>query len=312
MQQQIIKYLYSNIDLSKYKYEMLSDDFTKLSTTKFFVGGNYYGKNCLLIFMKSTVALIDRKTLKFNKTKVNVNDVDIKILNIKTHDILHNGAIIDGTYIQNKGKDVFIANDVYFFNTFDISKMGLIEKLMLLKKYLELESDEINILVGDVFDISFAEKIKATSKYLIRGLCFYPEYEKTKYIYLFKSKQETKPPVINTKKIYKYIPKQMDVDIYAIFEMKEKDISDVYKLYAIEQKIEGGRLVYKKIFMGIAYIQNIAKSQWCKSIIKTEKLVKCKYNFKNSAWEPISVEHDQLIPTDIKEIEKNMIMIEDE
>ena len=83
--QRLLDFIYSSVDLSKYRYEMIetNTDLPKIFNKNFYLTPNFVGNNCLLVFTKLRDKyysfLIDRKTLSYSKNRVDISKVDFEI-----------------------------------------------------------------------------------------------------------------------------------------------------------------------------------------------------------------------------------------
>lgn len=206
---QLIDYIYSTVDLSQFKYEMLEykEDMPKLFDNKYHLTANFSGTNCLLIFTKIRdkfqAFTIDRKTLSYSKDRVDPNKVDLKHVAVELDTSIYKGTILDGVLVKTDGTDQFIISDVYTFKGSDYSNVDLEMKMFEVKTYLESTDPQLNTLknrhkfhpelelsVNRLYPLKDIEKFvdKVVPKFKdckIRGLCFYPEISGTKLIYLF-------------------------------------------------------------------------------------------------------------------------------
>jgi len=86
------------------------------------------------------------------------------------------------------------------------------------------------------------------------------------------------------------------------------DKGDIYKLYAIDYYDLHGKLMYKKVNMGIAYISTSDKSKQFRELFldlgnKNSVLMKCKFNHKYAKWEPTAIDTIKKQPTFYNEID---------
>lgn len=112
-----------------------------------------------------------------------------------------------------------------------------------------------------------------------------------------------------------YVAKSSEKSIYAVLEMKGTNTVDNYKLFAVEQVIEGTSTKLKKCQMDIAYIPTIEKSRWCKEIItgshKGSVFVKCIWRDEKRKWEPMEVKKDVKLPSLMEDIRKDLVILEE-
>lgn len=207
--QQLIKYIYSTIDISQFKYDLLKYDhqLSKFISGVYYVSPNFHGKNCFLVFTKIKSRyysfLVDRRQLSYTLDKVRFDNVFIHHCNIDIDLSIYAGTIFDGIYIRKGNSHEFIITDVYCFKGTDYTGNKLKHKLFEIKMYLDnigtqmkYNKDKINartnleLHVNDLYEINDVRKfmdrdIKNYSDYQVRGVCFYPEISGTKLIHLF-------------------------------------------------------------------------------------------------------------------------------
>lgn len=165
--------------------------------------------------------------------------------------------------------------------------------------------------------------------FIIRGICYYPVKSGTKLIYLFNNSENNvsdannqthsinrykivpktnstsessdsstsecdreSPKIITNVEKQKapkmiYTPKGKKTDESYVFEIKKTDVVDVYILNAIECVEK----TIKRKKIGLAFIPNAARSNWCIEIMndKNQLLVHCKFHKDKMKWEPILV-----------------------
>lgn len=201
LKEQLVNYIFNVVDLSRFKFELLQFDteLHQLVEKKYFLSANFSGSNCLLIFtkIKDTYhsCLIDRKSLSYNRQKVNVNDVITFPINLKLDREIYNGTIFDGIFIQGK-KKTFVITDVYFFKGQDYTMSKLDSKLLTTFSYLRSnynENDKNNnivLTVNKLYPLAEIESlvendIPKIKDFFVRGIAFYPEKSGTKLIYLY-------------------------------------------------------------------------------------------------------------------------------
>ena len=201
--QQLINYIYSTVDLSKFKYEIIQyeSELPQLLKQKYFVSVNFVGFNSLLVFCKIRdryhTFTVDRQTLSYNKAKIDFTKVKIDFRRIGLDPSIYNGTIFDGLLIKrHKTNDLFIISDVYSFCGSDYTQMILKTKLELTFAYLNNNykpndsKNNLELTVNKVFTMDktqhVIEKVIPSIRDIkTRGLCFYPEITGTKLIYLF-------------------------------------------------------------------------------------------------------------------------------
>lgn len=201
----VVSYVYDSLDLSKYNFEILDkhNQLSKFVSNRYFLTHNYYGKNSFLVFAKVRgkfySSVIDRRTMSYDKTKINMSKLDIIHFNVDVDEKIFRGTILDGTYNKVNGEHLFIISDVFYFCGEDMRNVKLDLKMEQVKLYL----DNINHITSNKFKInkrynlelkiSEFENIKnirdfVSQKNHSRGICFYPELTGTKLIYNFNDK----------------------------------------------------------------------------------------------------------------------------
>lgn len=211
LKEQLVNYIFNVVDLSRFKFELLQFDseLHQLTEKKYFLSANFSGSNCLLIFTKIRdtyhSCLIDRKSLSYNRQKVNINDVITFPVNLKLDREIYDGTIFDGIYVQGK-KKTFVITDVYFFKGQDYTMSKLDSKLLTIFSYLRSNYNEneknnnIVLTVNKLHPLADIETlvendIPKIKDFFVRGIAFYPEKSGTKLIYLYgnENKDNTAP-----------------------------------------------------------------------------------------------------------------------
>lgn len=212
--QDLIKYIYSTIDISQFKYDLLKYEhqLNKFLTDTYYVSPNYYGKNCFLVFTKVKAKyysfLIDRKQLSYSFDKVQLDNVYIHHCNVDIDLSIYSGTIFDGVYIKKGNSFEYIITDVYCFKGTDYTGTKLKHKLFEIEVYLDnigsqfkYNNERLNnrtnleLKINKLYDVTELRQFMDNDikifqdKYQIRGVCFYPEMSGTKLIYLFENNE---------------------------------------------------------------------------------------------------------------------------
>ncbi len=353
----VIDYIYSKINISKFKYKLL-ENYTDLSSfqdsNKFYVSANFSGSNCLLVFCKmknkNYSFLVDRKTLSFNADQIKYDSVNITPINIKLDNSIYQGTIIDGIFIKHdkKREKFFVITDMYMFRGVSTEKDKINMKLSNIETYLDYNMKSCQNLIltinklyeFDSIDKLVNEDIKKTHDFHVRGLSFYPEFSGTKLIYVFnddkdkkflnKSATDKEPQkeiithVKNTvqpseskktKITYSVKDSYKKDDICFVLELRKTDITDVYKLFVVEEVEKEDKKILKTKKMGIAYVPTKDCSQLCKDVfsktVNNRALFKCQFDSNKNKWVPIEEAKYNKVPDKISKIEEKLELIEE-
>lgn len=222
---QLINYIYSTVDISRFKFDLLKFDnqLPLLLKQKYFVSANFSGSNCLLVFVtikgKYHSFLVERKSLSYNLSKVDMAKVAITNISVKLDASIYSGSIFDGIYIQTKNEKLFVICDIYQLRGQDQTSARLDSKLITIKKYLDVNytqsenSNDLILSVNKLFNIDktdhlISDVIPSLKEYNVRGICFYPETSGTKLIFMFDNdsrndEKEKSNPIPITQNLFK-------------------------------------------------------------------------------------------------------------
>ena len=142
----VIDYLYSKVDLSKHRYDMLSLDKLKyLQENEHYLSLNYKGFNYYLIIFeteyqvgtnKKYCILIDKKKLKYNKNQLDMKTTHIVQIHMNLPEELYKGSIFYGKLSQSSSKSLFIIQDCFYLSGNNLLKMDMIEKIHKIDKVI--------------------------------------------------------------------------------------------------------------------------------------------------------------------------------
>lgn len=343
------KYIYSLIDLKKYKYTVINtiDDLHILKSQKYYVSLNFCGLNCLYVFIKIRdkyfSVIIDKKTLSFNQSQVIFSNIKMYYTTIRLDESIYDGTIMDGIFIDNEQK--FIVNDIFYFRGTNLTDDKISNKLINIKVFLDatMKQDDLinNIMVttNKFFELCDIEKIINApimkKKNIVRGLLFYPDLSGISLVYVTVNKTSSElsgidkiktfddnktSDKITRKNIEEVVKEKMDSpkfinkykikttkEIYATFEIKKTDITDVYKLFLAATEIKNGKPQLRGKKIDIAFIPTTECSAMCNSLFENSaggmQLVKCLFDKNHGKWIPIERDNTKKHPTLISEIE---------
>ena len=222
MKNLIISKIYEMIDLSKFKYRLIEtiEDMEIFNKFEYSLSANYAGTNCLLVFLKINDTyhsfLVDRKTLSYNFSQLNLSNVNIIPIKVRIDRSIYDGTIFDGIYIENPrtGERTFIINDFYYFCGTNTTHDKLQSKIGTIAEYIpkNIKDDplinDILITVNRLYSYGDIEKlvykiIPKVNGYVIKGITFHPEISGTKLIYLFEK---------NNNRVINNFPQQMHIN----------------------------------------------------------------------------------------------------
>lgn len=307
----IIDYLYSQLNLSKYRYGML-DNIQKLKflqDNEHYVSPNYKGLSYFLIFMvinsKSYCVLIDRKKLSYHKTQLDINSLYIVRILVNASQSIFSGSIFEGKIIKKDNDYHFLIQDCYYLMGKKILDMELNQKMLYLNDIIKTN------LSGPTMCNNFSFKINKLYKYdelqtLIsdimpkcginsNGLVFYPKFSGMTSIFIDKkvekveieSKQTEKVEARSHDLIYNFksflesrtYSYEKEGKLKNMF-LKRTSITDVYDIFENKDSPK----------LGIAHIPNLKISHYCDANIKKEfTFCKCIFNTKFNKWIPLQV-----------------------
>ena len=202
--QDLLEFIYNSIDLYNLKYKILEfeDQLSLLKEKHYYVSANYNGIHSLLLFTKIKdkfySIIIDRKTLTYNQSHINVDDVKMISIAIRLDKNIYDGTIIDGVLLYNNidGVKNFVINDIYMFCGKYLIEEKINNKMNQITAYLDKckvdnSFNTLSLIVNKLYNINDTNQLIndliPRSKYnkSIKGIAFYPEISSTKLIYLY-------------------------------------------------------------------------------------------------------------------------------
>ena len=311
IKKKIINLLFSKINLSKYRFNML-DSINKLNFLKnntHYFSPNFRGVNYIMVFTKINntkyCVIINKKNFSYHKNNINYNRINIIKIKVLVNNNIFNNTIFDGKFIYNNNVSYFLIKDCYIINNTSIEHMEILEKLTYIDNIIKTQfhgNDTCenfifkinNLKTYDMLEETIAKKY--SHKIPIVGLEFYPKYSGVTIIYIDKNKKNNTVTIDNNNNniqsfsldLITNLPKILlnrkysyeDNNTTKLF-LKKTDIRDVYNVY---DNINNNKL-------SIAHIPNYKTSIYCYKNIPENKYVQfnCIYYDKFKKWIPISV-----------------------
>jgi hypothetical protein len=310
----IIDYLFSAIDISKYRYNILEtvSQLNDLKINEHYVSPNFKGYNYFLIFNRYNnipyCVAVDRKNLSYHRDKVDIKKLPIFKIKILANQSIFRGTIIDCKLIKNimMIKDCFqiMGNNIIDMDMFD--KMIYLDSIIInqfQKDYCSNFSLKINKLYRYNMLNDMITNIIPNCNYDIQGLIFLPKISGISIIYVDKKNQQSDTKIeITNNNIITNSPNYNNSSINMINDMKEFLLSRTYS-YETDGKISNlyvektniidvyniyeNKDTYNKI--GIAHIPSMKISQYCNENIIDKHLCKCIYYKEFNKWIPLQV-----------------------
>jgi len=313
--QKIIDYVYSKLNLSNHRFNMLNKmKLEFLSNNEHYVSPNFKGFNYFLIFMnletngekKKYCIAIDRRKLSYHIDHIELKSVFMAKIHMKVSESIFNGTIFDGKLIESSDKFIFLIQDCFYLMGKKILDMEMSQKMGHLDNILKIHFSDPNVC--DNFSIklntlckydgleNLIDNILPNCSIPTHGLVFYPKYSGISIIYIVKKFNKVD---IETNQVQNSESKTFDMinnfdkyiknRVYSfengpktrIYWLSRTNIPDVYNL---SEKEDSEKL-------GIAHIPSIKTSHLCDEKIKENKPIKfnCVYYTKFKKWIPISV-----------------------
>jgi hypothetical protein len=334
---EIIENVYNNIPISRYRYNILYKNELNLLKKDFHnVSLNNNGSKYFLVFSQHNgnpnCYYIDKKTLKYNKKNININDINIYSCKHRVHSDYYKLTIIDGDLVQTKENFyVFYICDIYYLKGEKKYHIPIKDKLK------ELKADMITnykidntveccpLRINQLYtynDIDYIIKyIIPNIDYVCSGFVFYPRISGSKIIYKF-SKIEFRQ--ILTKKydiILNYDEIKLNSNLLEQNECTENDYNNKdnqkqsislknIKTYNIIINFEVWKTDFPDVYdlylkdvnnntkkQGIAYIPTLDCSRFIFTLFNknnTNKIImQCKYSLNNHKWIPFKYDPDK-------------------
>lgn len=301
--QKAIDWLYSKLDLSKYRYIMLNNvsKLKFLQDNEHYVSPNFKGYNYLLMMLKindkNLCLAIDRKKLSYHKNQLDMKTFNVILLNIKTSESIFKGTIFDGKLIQTNNEFIFLIQDCFYLmgNTIDLEidkKLAHVDNILknhfkkpyctnfefkLNKMY---KYDELETMIESLPNLAIGTN----------GIIFYPKKSGVNILHIEKKVEKVEIKNVIEQKSYDIIHDFVDFLKSRTYSYEQNGktknlwlhrtlIPDVYDIAESENDER----------IGIAMIPNLKISQLCDEVIN-DKPVKfnCIYSNKFKKWIPLN------------------------
>ena len=307
----IIDYIFSIIELSKYRYNMLENiqQLNFLKTNEHYVSPNFKGFNYFLLFYRfkdniqknkesSYCIAIDKKNLSYHKKSIDIKKVYMFRIKMFAQSSIFMGSLFDTKLIR----DIMLVKDCYYLMGNNICDMEMNEKMIYLDSIIanQFHKDycpNFKLKINKLYKYNMLEEIVKNiipnCELEITGLVFYPFKSGVSYIFTEKAIPDKTTSVQNNAKIvsnesYNMIHeiKQFLTDrIYSyetngikkVLLVEPSEITDVFNVYENENKI------------GIAHIPNYKVSTYCRENIKDKIKCLCIFNKNFNKWIPLNI-----------------------
>lgn len=298
----IIDYIFSLVDLSKYKYNMLENVsmLNFLKTNEHYVSPNYKGFNYFLLFYKFNntphCVAIDKKNLTYSRQKIDIKKVFIIKFKCMVSQSILRGSLFDAKLITNGSSNVMLIKDCFHLMGNNIVDMEMSDKMIYIDNVIsnQFQKDgcanfkiKINKLHKYNMLREIVDNIIPKSEFEINGLMFCPPKSGVSYIYTEKKQQEKINNITVESKSYNMIHeiKQFlmsrkygyENEKKKIYYVEPTEITDVYNIIDNDERI------------GIAHIPDYKTSQYCRDNIKSRVKCQCIYNKHFNKWVPINI-----------------------
>lgn len=307
----VIDYLYSKLDLSKHRYNILNNiqKLKFLQESPHYVSPNYKGYNYLLIMMtinnKQVCAAIDRKKLSYHKSQLDLKTIQVIQINmLLSNDSIFRGSIFDGKLIQNNNTYIFLLQDCFSLMGSKLLDMEMNDKMKHLDNILKThfmkdktQCSNFEFKLNKLYCYDELEKLISDMPKLpisTNGIIFYPKQSGITVLHIEKKLEKIEINSNNNEvieqKSYNIIKdfvnflKSRTYSYEANSKMKHLWLNRtiIPDVYDISEKENGDK-------MGIALVPNLKTSHMCDDIIK-ENPVKfnCVYSNKFKKWIPLN------------------------
>ncbi len=310
---QIIDLLYSKLDLSKHRYNILNNvqKLEFLQKNIHYVSPNFKGFNYIVLFLNvnnmNLCVAIDRKKLSYHKSQLDMKTITILKINMNVDISLYKMTIFDGKLIQSNNKYTFLIQDCFYLSGVNMLDIDMKQKMVLLNTMVNDNfKKEMNYCKNFDFKLNklyeyseLEELVTNLPKISIpnNGLIFYPIKSGITTLYIDKKVETVTINSANTnnevieQKSYHIINDFIDFlksrsysyetgSKISTMWLSRTEIPDVYDISTMEH---GDKI-------GIAMIPNLKTSQMCdNTILDVPRQFNCVYSNKFKKWIPLNL-----------------------
>lgn len=306
----IIDYIFSIIELSKYRYNMLENiqQLNFLKSNEHYVSPNFKGFNYFLLFYKfkdniqknkesSYCIAIDKKNLSYHRKSIDIKKVFMYRIKMFANSSIFMGSLFDTKLI----KDIMLVKDCYYLMGNNIIDMEMNEKMIYLDSIIANQFQKESCLnfklkINKLYKYSMLnniiKNIIPNCELEIIGLIFYPTKSGISYIYTDNKNNPNTQPITQNIKIVSnesynmihQIKEFLSSRIYSyennnkkVLDVEPTDMSDVFYIYENDNKL------------GIAHIPNFKVSTYCRENITEKKKCVCCFSKQFNKWIPLNI-----------------------
>jgi len=312
IKQKAIDYLYSYLDLSKFRYIILNtiQKLKFLQDNEHYVSPNFKGYNYLLLMFthndKHYCVAIMRKKLSYHKDQLDMKTIQIIQVNMKVSDIIFRGTIFDGKLIQTNNEYIFLIQDCFYLMGKKMLEMEMSQKMSHLDTILKTHFRKDNRPYCSNFEFKLNKLYKYNElenlisnlpklSFETNGIIFYPKFSGINNIHI-----ENKIDKVNINTNNKEIIEQKSYNIIHNFVDFLKSRTYSYESGGKTKFLWLSRTLIPDVYdiadndngekQGIAMIPNLKISQMCDEFIGDKP---CKFNCifsnKTKKWIPINI-----------------------
>ena len=214
LKSKIIDFLFSSIDLSNYRYNMLNNlqRLQFLKENEHYVTPNFMGYNYLLLFLtidnnKYCVA-VDKKRLSYHKNQVQIKKVNMYKILINASSSIFRGTIFDCKLINSSSKDgdrtiykyYMLIKDCFYLMGNKVVDLEMQQKISHIDNVIKTQFQKGSRCKNFVFKINKLNKYSDLKNLIdnvlpscgirCQGLVFYPKYSGINVVYLDKKQDK--------------------------------------------------------------------------------------------------------------------------